>query len=50
LQIRGHDDVTARFLISSVGGYVNAKANVDIDGIDDFEGTGPSPQRTERRL
>ena len=39
LKIRGHADVTARFLISSVGGYVNAKPTVDIDGIEDFEGT-----------
>ena len=31
--------VTARFVISSVGGYVNAKTAVDIDGIEDFEGT-----------
>jgi cation diffusion facilitator CzcD-associated flavoprotein CzcO len=39
LQVRDHGDVTARFLISSVGGYVNAKVTVDIDGIEDFEGT-----------
>ena len=39
LQIRGQEPVTARFLISSVGGYVNAKNTIDIDGIDDFEGT-----------
>ncbi len=38
LRIRDRADVTARFLISSVGGYVNAKPRVDIDGIDDFEG------------
>ena len=38
LRIRDHPELTARFLISSVGGYVNAKATVDIDGIDDFEG------------
>jgi cation diffusion facilitator CzcD-associated flavoprotein CzcO len=31
--------VTARFVVSSVGGYVNAKPRVDIDGIDDFAGT-----------
>ena len=37
--IRDQPTVTARFLISSVGGYVNAKDKVDIDGIDDFEGT-----------
>jgi cation diffusion facilitator CzcD-associated flavoprotein CzcO len=39
LQIRGQQPITARFLISSVGGYVNAKSRIDIDGIDDFEGT-----------
>ncbi|MFS0899282.1 flavin-containing monooxygenase [Mycolicibacterium litorale] len=33
------DCVTGRFLISSVGGYVNAKPRVGIDGIDDFAGT-----------
>ncbi|TFV58845.1 NAD(P)/FAD-dependent oxidoreductase [Mycobacterium sp. PS03-16] len=31
--------VSARFVISSVGGYVNAKPRVDIEGIDDFTGT-----------
>lgn len=31
--------LTARFLISSVGGYVNAKPRVDIEGIEDFAGT-----------
>lgn len=31
--------VTARFLVSSVGGYVNAKNTVDIDGVEDFTGT-----------
>jgi cation diffusion facilitator CzcD-associated flavoprotein CzcO len=39
LTIRGRPDITARFVISSVGGYVNAKANIDIDGVDEFEGT-----------
>src|SRR6266576_6208766 len=39
LEIRDRPPVTARFVISSVGGYVNAKTKVDIDGIDDFEGT-----------
>lgn len=38
LRIRGKTDVTARFVISSVGGYVNAKPRVDIDGVDDFDG------------
>jgi len=38
LEVRDQPSVTARFVISSVGGYINAKAKVDIDGIDDFEG------------
>ena len=38
-EIRDQEPVTARFVISSVGGYVNAKQAIDIDGIDDFEGT-----------
>ena len=39
LHVRDKPPVTARFVISSVGGYVNAKATVDIDGLDDFTGT-----------
>lgn len=39
LQIRDRPPVTARFVISSVGGYVNAKESVDIPGVDDFTGT-----------
>ncbi|MGV0769949.1 flavin-containing monooxygenase [Mycobacterium syngnathidarum] len=39
LQIRDGAPVTARFLVSSVGGYVNAKNTVDIAGIEDFAGT-----------
>jgi cation diffusion facilitator CzcD-associated flavoprotein CzcO len=39
LQIRGRPAVTARFVISSVGGYVNAKDSVGIAGVDDFTGT-----------
>ncbi|TQK31838.1 NAD(P)/FAD-dependent oxidoreductase [Arthrobacter sp. SLBN-53] len=39
LSIRGRADLTARFLISSVGGYVNAKPSLDIDGVEDFTGT-----------
>jgi cation diffusion facilitator CzcD-associated flavoprotein CzcO len=34
LDIRDRPTVTARFVISSVGGYVNAKARVDIIGVD----------------
>ncbi|ORA35039.1 monooxygenase [Mycobacterium aquaticum] len=39
LQIRDRPPVTARFVISSVGGYVNAKDTVGITGVDDFAGT-----------
>lgn len=39
LSIRDQPEVTARFLISSVGGYVNAKDKIDIEGIEDFDGT-----------
>lgn len=38
LTIRDRAPLTARFLISSVGGYVNAKQTVDIDGAEDFAG------------
>lgn len=36
---RDRPPLTSRFLISSVGGYVNAKQSVDIDGVEDFAGT-----------
>ncbi|MGC7974515.1 hypothetical protein ACP3WV_23235, partial [Salmonella enterica] len=39
LSIRDQPEVTARFLIGSVGGYVNAKDKIDIEGIEDFDGT-----------
>jgi cation diffusion facilitator CzcD-associated flavoprotein CzcO len=39
LAIRDQPPISARFVVSSVGGYVNAKTTVDIDGVDDFEGT-----------
>lgn len=39
LTVNGRTQTTARFLISSVGGYVNAKPRVDIPGLDDFAGT-----------
>jgi len=39
LTLADRREVSARFLISSVGGYVNAKNTVDIHGIEDFEGT-----------
>ena len=35
--------VTARFVISSVGGYVNAKQTVNIPGVDEFAGTTLRP-------
>ena len=38
LEIADGRVVTARFLISAVGGYVNAKPDVPIEGIDDFGG------------
>lgn len=38
LQIRGRPPVTARFVISSVGGYINAKDTVGLAGVDDFTG------------
>jgi cation diffusion facilitator CzcD-associated flavoprotein CzcO len=38
LHIEDQRVVTARFVISSVGGYVNAKESVDIQGITDFAG------------
>lgn len=39
LAVNGHPPVTARFVINSVGGYVNAKHTVDIEGVADFAGT-----------
>lgn len=39
LQLRSRSVITARFVISSVGGYVNAKPTVDIEGLDEFAGT-----------
>lgn len=38
LHIADGRTVTARFLISAVGGYVNAKPDIPIAGIDDFAG------------
>ena len=39
LEIRDQPPLTARFVISSVGGYVNAKDTIDLDGVEDFAGT-----------
>lgn len=39
LSIRDQPQLTARFLISSVGGYVNAKDTVGVEGLEDFTGT-----------
>jgi hypothetical protein len=49
LTIRGRPDITARFVISSVGGYVNAKDTVDIDGVEDFVGTILRPNAWDDR-
>lgn len=38
LEIADGRTVTARFLISAVGGYINAKPDIPITGIDDFGG------------
>nr|WP_090273620.1 NAD(P)/FAD-dependent oxidoreductase [Mycolicibacterium komanii]CRL66498.1 monooxygenase [Mycolicibacterium komanii] len=38
LTIRDGEPVTARFVISSVGGYVNARSTTDIPGLGDFGG------------
>lgn len=38
LSIKGGPVVSARFVINSVGGYVNPKNTVDIDGLADFTG------------
>jgi len=43
LRIDGSEPVTARFVINSVGGYVNAKNTVNIDGVDEFEGPSCDP-------
>jgi cation diffusion facilitator CzcD-associated flavoprotein CzcO len=43
LTIRDGPTVTARFVISSVGGYVNAKQTVNIPGVEDFAGTTLRP-------
>ncbi|MFC8044091.1 flavin-containing monooxygenase [Nocardia sp. NPDC057353] len=39
LDIEGGPTVTARFLVSAVGGYVDAKEGGDIPGLDSFAGT-----------
>lgn len=39
IDIEGKPSVTAHFVISSVGGYVNAKQSVEIGGVDEFTGT-----------
>ena len=38
LEVTGGREITARFVISAVGGYINAKSEVDIDGLEDFRG------------
>ncbi|MGB3286357.1 flavin-containing monooxygenase [Mycolicibacter algericus] len=39
LSIDGGQAVSARFVINSVGGYVNPKSAIGIEGIEDFTGT-----------
>lgn len=39
LSIQDQPTISARFVINSVGGYVNAKDTTDIAGIEDFAGT-----------
>lgn len=39
LWLDGDQTVSARFVINSVGGYVNPKSAIPVDGIDDFTGT-----------
>lgn len=39
LTIDGQEPLSVRFVINSVGGYVNAKNDVDIDGLGEFAGT-----------
>lgn len=38
LTVRDREPVTARFVISAVGGYVNARSTADIPGLSDFGG------------
>ncbi len=38
LDIEGQQSISARFVISAVGGFVNAKTVIDIDGVDEFGG------------
>jgi cation diffusion facilitator CzcD-associated flavoprotein CzcO len=39
LDIEGRQSISARFVISAVGGFVNAKTGIDIDGVEEFGGT-----------
>jgi cation diffusion facilitator CzcD-associated flavoprotein CzcO len=39
LEITGQQPISARYVISAVGGYVNAKSDIDIAGADEFGGT-----------
>ncbi len=45
LELSDGDTVWARFVISAIGGYINTKASVTIDGMEDFEGTVMRPNR-----
>jgi cation diffusion facilitator CzcD-associated flavoprotein CzcO len=39
LSVQGGPPVSARFVINAVGGYINPKSDIPIEGIDDFTGT-----------
>lgn len=47
LTITGKDPVRARYVISAVGGYINAKTGPDIAGFADFKGKVLRPNRWE---
>ncbi|BDB40475.1 MULTISPECIES: flavin-containing monooxygenase [Mycobacterium] len=39
LRLRSGETLRSRYVINAVGGYLNAKASTDLEGLDDFEGT-----------
>ena len=43
LSLANGTQLTARFVISAVGGYINAKPAVDLDGLEDFRGVVLNP-------
>jgi cation diffusion facilitator CzcD-associated flavoprotein CzcO len=50
LEIAGRSHITARYVISAVGGYVNAKPDIDIDMGRRFHGHHHAAQRMGSRL